>query len=99
MDKQAFLKQCKTNREILELSYEDMSNCLIDMNVKEYKAFENGSKNTISKENLKRIYRVLCLEETNLFNLNDYIDTEGLSKEEILDIASIVEKLVGDLDD
>ena len=93
-----FLKQCKKNREILDLTYQDISNALIDMSAKEYEAFEKGKSTIISKENIKRLYRILCIEEVNTFNLSDYIDTEGLTKEEIVDLAKIAEKLVGEVD-
>ena len=99
MDSSTFLKQCKKNREILEFTYQDMANCLINMSAKEYSLFETGKTKTISKENLKRLVRVLCIEEMYQFDLNDYIDTSGLTEEEILDLSNIVEQLVGEIDD
>ncbi len=99
MNSSDFLNQCKKNREILEFTYQDMANCLVDMSAKEYSLFEMGKIKNISKENLKRIVRVLCIADVNNFNLNDYIDIEYLSEEEILDLGKIVETLVGELDD
>jgi len=97
MNKSSFLKQCKKNREILDFSYQDISNVLIGVSATEYKNFEDG-KILVSRENLERIARVLGIEEFNKFNLDDYIDTDGLSEEEIVDLKDIVEKLVGEVD-
>lgn len=99
MNTAIFLSQCKKNREILNLTYQDIANVLINMSPKEYEQFELGKKKTISKENLKRIYKVLCIEEPSFFNINDYIDTTNLNNDEILDLSFILEKLVGDIND
>ena len=97
MNKVEFIKQCKKNREILEFSYKDMSNCLIDISEEEYKLFEQG-KFSMSRENLVRLARVLCIEENRMFDLSDYIDTDGLDEEQINDLKNIIEKLVGEVD-
>ena len=97
MNKIEFIRQCKKNREFLEFSYKDMSNCLINVNEDEYKLFEEG-KFSISKENLMRIVRVLCIEESNKFDLSDYIDVNGIDEEQINDLSNIIEELVGEVD-
>lgn len=97
MDKNSFIRQCKKNRELLGFSYKDVNNVLIDAKENEYRAFEDG-KVMLSKENLERIVRVLCIEEFNKFNLDDYIDIDGMDKDEILDLKNIVEKIVGEVD-
>ena len=97
MKKENFLRQCIKNREILEYSYKDVSDALENVTEEEYKNFENG-KVMISKENLQRLVRLLCLEDFNQFDLEQYIDTSGLSDEEIDDLKEVVEKLVGELD-
>ena len=63
----------------------------------EYKEFENGNY-SMSKENLERIMRVLCLTEYKEIDINDYIDTNELSEEEIKDLSKIVCDIVGDVD-
>ena len=98
MDKLEFIKQCKKNREILEFSFLDVSSCLIDVSENEYRLFEQG-KLSISKENLGRLVRILCIKQQNQFYLEDYVDTSGLSEEEISDLKTVVEELVGELDD
>ena len=95
----SFLNQCKKNREILELTYQDMANVLLAMSAKEYEQFEQGKTKKISKENLLRIVRILCIQNTYSFSLNEYIDVDGLNAEEIQDLSNIIEKLVGELDD
>ena len=97
MNKFEFINQCKKNRKILEFSYKDMSNCLINVSEQEYKLFEDG-KCSMSRENLERLVRVLCINESNEFDLNDYIDTDGLDEEQINDLTNIIEKLVGEVD-
>ena len=98
MNKFEFIEQCKKNREILEYTFSDMSSCLIGVSEKEYKLFEQG-KYSMSKENLERLVRVLCVKNINEFYLEDYVDTTGLREEEINDLKGIVEKLVGEVDD
>ena len=92
-----FIKQCIINRNSLEFSCKDMSNCLIDVSEEEYKEFENGNY-SMSKENIERIMRVLCLTEYKEIDINDYIDTNELSEEEIKDLSKIVCDIVGDVD-
>ena len=97
MDKNSFVRQCKKNREILEYTYKDISNVLVDVSEGEYKAFEEG-KTLLNKDNLERLVKILCIEEYNKFDLNDYIDLSDLEEEEINDLSEIVEKLVGEVD-
>ncbi len=97
MKMKEFIKQCKNNREILELSYADVSACLVDMDEKEYEKFENNG-GYISEENIDRLIRLLCIEKINSFNLEEYIDTEGLDEDQIKDLSKIVEEIVGEFD-
>ena len=92
-----FIKQCIINRKNLEFSYKDMSNCLINVSEEEYKEFEKGNYK-IDKENIIRLMRVLCLEEYKEIDINDYIDTEGLTDEEIKDLSKFVCEIVGEVD-
>ena len=95
--KEEFIKECITNREYLGFSYEDMANCLIDVSVNEYKDFESG-KGNMSKENVSRLIRVLCIEKPKSTSLALEFDEDSTidEKEDLLNIASLIE---GDLDD
>ena len=90
-----FKKECKKNREYLGYSFYDVSVSLIDVSEEEYKSFEEGNI-VLSKENIERLARVLCVKKPIEFDVNNYIDTEGLSQEEIDDLSNIVYELVGD---
>ena len=93
-----FIKQCKKNRLALDYTYDDVSDSLIGVSEKEYIEFEEG-RGTLSEENLDRLCRILCLKSPKKFNLDDYIDTDGLNEEELDDLKKVVEVIVGDLDD
>lgn len=89
-----FREECKKNREYLDLTIQDISNALINVSEKEYFDFENGNKN-LSKENLQRLAKILCINKPSLFDIDEYIDTTYLSKEEIEDVSKVVEFIVG----
>lgn len=90
-----FRSECKKNREYLGYSFYDVSVSLIDVSEADYENFENG-KCMLSKENIERLARVLCVKRPISFDVNDYIDTAGLSKEEIEDLSNIIFELEGD---
>lgn len=90
-----FVKQCIKNRLYLEFSYQDMSNCLIDVTSSDYENFEKG-KYKMSKENLIRIARVLCVKRPTSLDIKDYIDTTGLTDEEIIDLSKAISVIEGD---
>ena len=92
--KEEFIKDCIKNRKYLGFSYEDMANCLIDMNANDYKNFELGKCN-ISKENVTRIIRILCIERPKLNEINLDLDST-LSNDEKEDLFSIACMLEGD---
>lgn len=91
----AFIKECIKNRKFLDFSYQDMSNCLINVSAKDYESFEKGQYK-MSKENLIRIARVLCVERPNSIDVSQYIDTSDLSEEEIKDLGKVIFSIVGD---
>ena len=95
MSKSEFINLCKKNREILEFSYEDMSDCLINVSPDNYENFECGNY-SMSKENLIRIARVLCVKKPSSIDIKDYIDTNGMNEEEIKDLARALNAIVGD---
>ena len=90
-----FKKECKKNREYLGYSFSDVSVALIDVSEDDYANFEDGN-NVLSKENLERLARVLCVKKPYDFNVENYIDTTGLTIEEIDDLSSILFEIVGD---
>ena len=90
-----FKNECKKNREYLGYSFYDVSVSLVDVSEEEYENFENG-KHMLSKENIERLARVLCIKKPITFDVNDYIDTEGLTKEELKDLSDIIFEIVGD---
>lgn len=90
-----FKKECKKNREYLGYSFSDVSVALIDVSEEDYANFEDGN-NVLSKENLERLARVLCVKKPYDFNVENYIDTTGLTIEEIDDLSSILFEIVGD---
>ena len=94
-DYEKFLLTCINNRKILEYSEKEMASYLEDVSELDYINFEKG-KYLMSQNNLKKIIRVLAITNIKLFNLNDYIETEGLSEEEIKDLSLIVEQIVGE---
>ena len=89
-----FLSICIANRNSLEISEKEMASYLEGVSENEYISFEKGEYK-MNESNLNRIARVLCVKNTELFNLSDYIDTEGLSEEEIDDLSLIVSEIVG----
>ena len=91
----AFIKECIKNRKFLEFSYQDMANCLIDVSAKEYENFEKGLYK-MTKENLIRVARVLCIERPNTLDVSEYIDTSELDDEEINDLGKVIFSIVGD---
>ena len=96
--KQEFLKECQKNREYLEFSAKDMANCLIGVSEEDYLDFESGKKG-LSKDNIQRLIRVLCIKSPKQFNLDDYIDTKGMSEEELEDFSMVIKMIVGDEND
>ena len=72
-----------------------MSNCLINVSAKDYESFEKGQYK-MSKENLIRVARVLCIERPSTIDVSEYIDTTGLEQEEIDDLAKVIFSIVGD---
>jgi len=92
-----FKNECKKNREYLGYSFCDVSVSLVDVSEKEYQDFEE-SDYLLSRENMERLTRVLCISKPNVFDISKYMDTSGLTKEEIDDITEVVKTLVGDFD-
>ena len=95
--KREIIKECINNRKYLGLSCKDMSNCLINVSEKDYVEFEQGNY-PMNKENVQRIIKVLCISKPNKKDYSEYIDTTGLNKEEIEDLCSVLEVIVGDDD-
>jgi hypothetical protein len=94
-DYKVFLKECIKNRKFLEFTYQDMSNCLTNVSVDDYANFEKGQF-SMSKDNLIRITRVLCIEKPVIKDIEDYIDVDGLTEDEINDLTKVVAAIVGD---
>ena len=92
-----FKSECKKNREYLGYSFYDVSVSLVNVSEEEYKSFEE-SDYILSRENMERLTRVLCISKPNVFDVNKYIDTSDLSEEEVDDITKVVASIVGDLD-
>ena len=93
-----FINECIKNRKYLGFTYKDMSNCLIDVTEKDYEEFENGNY-AMSKENVDRLVRVLCIEKPVTIDPKKYLDTSGLTQEEIEDLSHIVSLIVGEDND
>lgn len=93
--KEEFLKVCIKNRLFLKLSVEELASYLSGVSSKEYEAFEEGNYD-MSKENIERICRILCVKKPIKFNLEDHIDINSVNDEELEDISKIVEAIVGD---
>ena len=94
-DYKLFLKECVKNRNYLEFSYQDMSNCLDNVSEEEYEDFEKG-KNMLSLANLRKIAKVLCIEKPLEKDLSNYIDVSELDEEELNDISNVINAIVGD---
>jgi len=94
-DYKIFIDECIKNRNFLEFSYKDMSNCLINVSCEDYLNFEK-CKYKMSKENLIRICRVLCIKKPISFDVSSYIDTSELDEDEIKDLSKIIYEIVGD---
>lgn len=92
--KRELLNQCINNRRYLGLSCKNVASYLVNVSEEDYINFEKG-KFIMDEENLERLSRILCIK-LDEFNIEDYIDTEGLSEEEIKDLSGIVKSLVGD---
>lgn len=90
-----FINQCIKNREFMEFTYKDMSNCLKGVSEDDYRAFENGTYN-MSKENLDRIVRVLCVTSSEDFDISKYLNTEEYDQDEIEDLSKVIYSIVGD---
>ena len=90
-----FVRQCIKNRKYLEFSYQDMSDCLLNVSPDNYEDFECGNY-SMSKENLIRIARVLCVKKPSSIDIKDYIDTSGMSEEETKDLSRALNAIVGD---
>ena len=97
-DYKLFLIECIKNRKFLEFTYKDMSNCLIEVSEDDYIKFEKG-RYKMSKENLIRIVRVLCINKPSTKNIDKYINISELSKEEISDLSNVISSIVGDVND
>lgn len=93
--KQEFINECINNRNYLGFTNKDMANCLINVSEKDYIEFEKGNY-SMSKENIERLTRVLCIKKPVKFDINKYLDTSELSEEEKEDLTSIVEMIVGE---
>ena len=93
--KEEFVDECIKNRVFLELSYKDVSSCLINVSEENYKSFEEG-KFSLSKENIERLIRVLCIKKPCNIDVNKCIDTTDLNEDEIKDLSMVVEAIVGD---
>ena len=91
----SFVEECIKNRQYLDFTYKDMANCLTDVNPEDYANFENF-KYKMSKDNLIRIARVLCIKKPVDENIEKYIDTDNLTEEEIKDLSKIISGIVGD---
>ena len=96
--KKEFIEECIKNRKYLGFSYKDMANCLVDVSEKNYQDFEDGNY-IMSDENMKRLIRVLCVKKPVSVHINEYIDTGDLTKEEVEDLSSVVEFIVGEDND
>lgn len=94
-DYEKFLLTCINNRNVLEYSEKEMSSYLDNVSEKDYVSFEQG-KYLMSKNNLIKIVRILAIKASEIFSLKDYIDTEGLSDEEVDDLTSVISKMVGE---
>ena len=95
--KEEFIDECIKNRKYLGFSHLDMANCLINMSENDYKNFELGKYN-ISKENVSRLIKVLCIEkpikQENILELSS-----DLSEEEREDLLNLASELVGEFND
>lgn len=92
-----FLLTCINNRKMLEYSEKEMASYLVNVSEEDYIKFEHG-KYLMDDNNIKRLVRILAIEKKGLFNLEDYIDTDGLSEEEIDDLSKIICDIVGEVD-
>ena len=90
-----FINECKKNRVFLNYSCKDMANCLVNVSEEDYIKFEDYNYK-MSKENLIRIARVLCLKKVQIMDVNNYIDTSELEEEEIKDLSKVISAIVGD---
>lgn len=97
-DYKLFLIECIKNRNFLEFTYKDMSNCLINISEDDYASFEKG-KYKMSKENLIRIVRVLCIKKPVEKNIDKYINISDLNEDEINDLSNVISSIVGDNND
>jgi hypothetical protein len=93
-----FKKECKKNREYLGYSINDVCVCLDNVSEKEYKDFEESSY-ILSRDNIEKLMRVLCVSKPVSFSVNDYIDTDGLSEDEIEDLSKVIYGIVGEDND
>ena len=95
--KEEFINECIKNREYLGYSYADMANCLINMSEENYRDFELGKLN-ISKDNVARLIKVLCIEKPkpNGSNLVFDVDVSNEEKNDLLDIALMIEGALHD---
>ena len=97
-DYKKFLLTCINNRQILDYSEKEMASYLVNVSEEDYINFEKG-RFFMDEDNIKRIARVLAIKKIELFNLDNYIETDGLSEEEIEDLSAIVAQIVGEEDD
>lgn len=96
--KKEFIDQCKKNRNYLGYSFNDVADCLIGVSEEDYMNFEEN-KYTMSKDNIKRLIRVLCINKPEEIKASDYIDISGLDENEVKDLSDIVEFIVGENND
>ena len=94
-DYKIFINECIKNRKFLSFSYKDMSNCLKDVSQQDYANFEKGLYK-MSKENLIRIVRVLCIEKPSSIDFEHGLDLNELDDDEIKDLSKVAEAIVGD---
>ena len=94
-DYKTFLKECIKNRKFLDFSCKDMANCLTNVSADDYANFEAGEYK-MSKDNLIKIARVLCIEKPVVKDISDYIDISELTEEEVNDLTKVVAAIVGD---
>lgn len=96
--KNEFINECIKNRNYLGYTCDHVSKCLIGVSEQEYVSFESGNF-AMSRENVERLVRLLCIKKPKKFDVNDYIDTSDLNEVELEDLTKIVEYIVGEEND
>lgn len=93
-----FINQCIKNREFMEFTYKDMSNCLINVSEKDYEDFELGNYE-MSNENLDRLVRVLHISKIKNYDMSDYLNPDEYDEEELRDLSNVILSIVGEEND